>query len=83
MERPNMAARLARLEALMEKAKLDLTTEDLLEATLLDRWRLLENPFGFTVLDGDFAAHPVLRGDLRGLSIYTSPLLRPELGLWG
>ena len=81
MELPNIAARLARLEALVEKAKLDPTPEELFDAPTLGHWRIIENPFGFTVLEGNVAAHPVLRGDLRGLSIYTSPLLRLELGL--
>lgn len=71
----------ARLETLMEKARLDPTPEQLLDAPTLVHRRIIENPFGFTVLDGHIAAHPVLRGDLRGLSIYTSPLLRLELGL--
>ena len=77
MERPDMAARLARLNALMEKAKLDPTPDELLDAPTLGHWRVIENPFGFTVLDGVVAGHPVLHG----ASIYTSPLLRLELDM--
>lgn len=74
MIRPSWALRVARLEAIMAEAMLDPTTADLLGAPVLDSWRIVVSPLGFTALRGDLMEN----GAWTGAEIYTTPLLRLE-----
>ncbi|WP_112311566.1 DUF6634 family protein [Pseudogemmobacter bohemicus] len=59
-------------QAVLDGTAIDPTEGELSEAPFLNRWEVVRDAFGYTILYGHVAGHPTLEGP----AIRTSPLLR-------